>query len=123
MAELQEKYQQRYKGRKGQKKLREINERIDQICADTIERYDAYQEMDQIRGHLQDPEVLLYFTECYQKLDMIWSGALNAGLLRLCGKWIRSRNIEEMTAGDVDEMLRELLPSDDWRRLKEGESA
>ena len=43
--ELQEKYQVRYKGRKGRKKLQAIEEEIQRLRQETGGRYDGYEEM------------------------------------------------------------------------------
>lgn len=119
MAELQEKYQERYKGRKGRKRLQEINAAIEQLRRDTGNLYDETEEMKEIDSCLPDPEVKMYFLRVFRDLDAIWSGVETFGFLRLCGKWIRFRKIEELTRENIEEMLESILPSGDLQRLRE----
>ena len=115
--ELQEKYQAKYKGRKGRKKLQAINDEIDRLRAETGHRYDDYEEMKVIESTLPDPELRLYFMKYYRDLDQLWGGVETYGFLRLCGKWIRQKQIEEFEQPEIDEMLENLLPSWEWSQL------
>ena len=58
--ELQEKYRLRYKGRKGRKRLQEIETEIQRLLGETGNRYDATEEMQLLESLLPDPEVRLY---------------------------------------------------------------
>ncbi len=120
MAELQERFQARYKGRKGRKRLQEIYASIDEMHRDMGNRYDQYEEMAALEALLPDPEVRLYFMKYLRDLDAMWSGVQTYGLLRLCGKWVRQKQIEELTQPEVDAMLEGLLPSKEWKLLTEG---
>ena len=60
MIEVSEKYQQRYKGRKGRKRLQEIAGQIEQMHRDLGNLYDGYEEMQKLESLLPDPEVRLY---------------------------------------------------------------
>ena len=115
--ELQEKYKVRYKGRKGRKRLQEILDETARLRADTGNLYDEYEEMQLLDSRMPDPEVKLYFTRYLRDLDAMWSGTMTYGFLRLCGKWIRHHQIEELTQPDIDEMLERLLPSKVWIQL------
>ena len=115
--ELQEKYKARYKGRKGRKKLQAIYDEIDRLRAETGNYYDQYEEMQLIDSLLPDPQVRLYFTKYYRDLDRIWNGVETYGFLRLCGKWIRQNEVEELTQPDIDAMLESLLPAREWKLL------
>ena len=50
--ELQEKYKIRYKGRKGRKRLQEIEDQIRQMHQDTGNVYDGYEEMQKLESLL-----------------------------------------------------------------------
>ena len=115
--ELQEKYRLRYKGRKGRKRLQEIETEIQRLLGETGNRYDATEEMQLLESLLPDPEVRLYFTKRYRDLDKLWSGTLTSGFLRLCGKWIRQKQIEEFDREQIDQMMESLLPSWQWEEL------
>ena len=117
--ELQEKYKARYKGRKGRKKLQAILDETARLRAETGNYYAEYEEMQLIDSLLPDPAVKLYFTKYYRDLDRMWSGVETYGFLRLCGKWIRQNQIEELTQPDIDAMLESLLPSWEWTMLTE----
>ncbi len=108
-----------YKGRKGQKLLRELNGKIEAILKSGPDMYAESPEMDQILQSLTDPQDKLYFLERFQSLDRIWSGTLNYGLLRLCVKWIRIKKLQSMTRADVDVMLRDILPAERLDQMKE----
>ena len=123
MAELQEKYKARYKGRKGRKQLQAINDEITRVYQETGNAYENYEEMRLIEDILQDPVVRLYFAKLFRDLNAMWSGVESYGFLRLCGKWIRSNEIEELLQPDVDRMMESLLPSGEWKQLtQEGEA-
>ena len=117
MTELQDKYKARYKGRKGRKKLQAIQSEIDGIHRQMGRFYTEYEEMKQIEELLQDPVVHLYFMKYLRDLDAMWSGVETYGLLRLCGKWIRQNQLDELTQPDVDQMLESLLPTGEWETL------
>lgn len=117
MTQLPEKYQARYKGRKGRKKLQAIYEEIDRIQKETGNYYDQYEEMRLLESVLWDPQVRLYFMKYYRDLDAMWSGVETYGFLRLCGKWIRQNQVEELIQPDVDQMLESLLPTREWKEL------
>ena len=118
--ELQEKYKIRYKGRKGRKRLQEIEDQIRQMHQDTGNVYDGYEEMQKLESLLPDPEVRLYFLKYLRDLDAMWHGVQTYGFLRLCGKWVRQKKIEELNQPEVDAMLESLLPSKEWKHLTEG---
>lgn len=123
--ELQERYKAKYKGRKGRKKLKAIYDEISRLRTETGNRYDDYEEMQLIESRIFDPQMQLYFLRYYRDLDRIWSGVETYGFLRLCGKWIRQKGIEELTQPDIDEMIESLLPTKEWKLLtepQEGES-
>ncbi len=118
--ELQEKYQIRYKGRKGRKRLQEIEGQIGQMLRDTGNIYDESEEMQNLDKLLPDPEVRLYFLKYFRDLDALWHGVQTYGFLRLCGKWVRQKGIEELNQPEIDAMLESLLPSKEWKYLTEG---
>ena len=118
--ELQEKYKIRYKGRKGRKRLQEIEDQIQQMHRDTGNVYDGYEEMQKLESLLPDPEVRLYFLKYLRDLDAMWHGVQTYGFLRLCGKWVRQKKIDELNQPEVDAMLESLLPSKEWKQLTEG---
>ena len=117
MAELQERYQARYKGRKGRKRLQEICDSIDRMHSELGNRYDGYEELQFLEEKLPDPEVKLYFLKYLRDLDQMWRGTMTYGLLRLCADWVRGYQVEELSQPDVDSMLENLLPSEEWEKL------
>lgn len=121
--ELQEKYQARYKGRKGRKQLQALMDEIQRALSDTGNYYDDYEEMQFILQRLPDPVVRLYFLKYFRDLDAMWHGVQTYGFLRLCGKWIRQKMIEELTQPDVDAMLESLLPGKEWQALTRREES
>ena len=82
--------------------------------------YDGYEEMQKLESLLPDPEVRLYFLKYLRDLDAMWHGVQTYGFLRLCGKWVRQKKIEELNQPEVDAMLESLLPSKEWKHLTEG---
>ena len=70
-----------FKGRKGQKRLRELNERIDRILGETNERYQSSDEMSFILRSMPDPMVRLWFVSAYRVLDRHWGGIKDYGFL------------------------------------------
>lgn len=117
MAELQEKYQIKYKGRKGRKRLQEIEGALNQIRQGMGNVYDDCEEMRLLETCMPDPELLLYFMRYLGELDAFWHGAETYGLLRLCAAWVREHEAAELSQPDVDDMLESLLPSAEWGRL------
>ena len=115
--ELQEKYKTRYKGRKGRKQLKALLDEIDHVYGETGNLYRDYEEMQLLESMLPDPVVKLYFAKYFRDLNAMWSGVENYGFLRLCGKWIRTNGVQELTQPDVDQMLESLLPSQEWNQL------
>ncbi len=115
--ELQEKYKTRYKGRKGRKQLKALLDEIDHVYGETGNLYRDYEEMQLLESMLPDPVVKLYFAKYFRDLNAMWSGVETYGFLRLCGKWIRTNGVQELTQPDVDQMLESLLPSQEWNQL------
>lgn len=115
--ELQEKYKTRYKGRKGRKQLKALLDEIDHVYGETGNLYRDYEEMQLLESMLPDPVVKLYFAKYFRDLNAMWSGVETYGFLRLCGKWIRTNGVQELTQPDVDQMLESLLPSKEWNQL------
>ena len=115
--ELQEKYKTRYKGRKGRKQLKALLDEIDHVYGETGNLYRDYEEMQLLESMLPDPVVKLYLAKYFRDLNAMWSGVETYGFLRLCGKWIRTNGVQELTQPDVDQMLESLLPSKEWNQL------
>ena len=117
MAELQEKLQLKYKGRKGRKKLQEIEAALAQIRQQMGNVYDDCPEMKLLESCMPDPELQLYFMNYLRELDAMWHGVETYGLLRLCAGWIRKYEATELAQPDVDDMLESLLHSGEWKQL------
>lgn len=115
--EWQEQYRLRYKGRKGRKQLQAITAQIEALQQETGNVYETYEEWQFLMDRLPDPEIRLYFMKYYRDLNAMWQGVQTYGLLRLAGKWIRQKQIEELTQPDIDEMLESLLPAREWTAL------
>ena len=83
MAELQENLQLKYKGRKGRKKLQEIQAALTQIRQQMGNVYDNCPEMQLLEGCMPDPELQLYFMKYLRELDAMpdWPGLIPGGLL------------------------------------------
>lgn len=107
-----------YKGRKGQKRLKEINAKTEQFFAKTDQRYMQSEEMKTILERLNDPLVKLYFARVFHFLDSSWQGTRTPGLLRLCRRWINTKNAGELTRDQIDAMLQDILPSDRMQQLR-----
>ncbi|MBQ6402097.1 MAG: hypothetical protein IJI20_07430 [Firmicutes bacterium] len=112
-----------FKGRKGQKRLREINGRIDQLLQATEPQYIDSEELSYILRSLPDPLVRLYFAEAYNKLDRYWSGMKDYGFLRLCQWWISRNNLTELNRAQVDAMFNRILPAMERQMIRKQESA
>lgn len=109
----------RFKGRKGKKRLREINEHIEQMLGETEERYVRSGEMQAILEAITDPEVKLYFVTAYHQLYRKWHGMKIYGLLRLCRRWMNAKKITELRKSDVETMLEDILPSEDLQAVRQ----
>lgn len=120
MVELQERFQARYKGRKGRKRLKEVQESIEQMHRETGGWYDDTEEMKGLEDLMPDPEVRLYFLKYFRDLDAMWNGVESYGFLRLCGKWTRQNQVLELDQPNIDAMLESILPSKEWKLLTEG---
>lgn len=112
-----------YKGRKGQKRLKEINAKTDQFFSRTDQRYMETEEMKAILDRLRDPLVRLYFARAFHHLDSSWQGTRTPGLLRLCRRWINAKNVAELTRETIDAMLQDILPSARMQDLREAMQA
>lgn len=112
-----------FKGRKGQKRLRELNGRIEQLLQATEPQYAGSPEMSYILRSLPDPYVRLYFAEAYHKLDRYWSGMKDYGFLRLCQWWIGQQKLTELNRAEVDAMLDRILPAVERQMIRKQESA
>ena len=108
-----------FKGRKGQKRLRELNERIDRILGETNERYQSSDEMSFILRSMPDPMVRLWFVSAYRVLDRHWGGIKDYGFLRLCQRWIQRKRLEEMSRPEAETMLSTILPAHEMQKVRE----
>ena len=112
----------RFKGRKGQKRLREINADIDRRLGETEQRYLQTEEMQAIMAVLGDVLVKQYFVTAYHALVRSWHGMKTYGFLRLCRRWIAAKKITELTRSDVDGMLQDILPQADLETVRQAMS-
>lgn len=108
----------KFKGRKGQKLLKELNERIEQSLQQTDEHAAKSQEMELILRSIPDPEARLYFVESYAILDRHWNGIKDTGFLRLCAAWIRRKKETDMDRQKIEDMFMDVLPSEDMQKVR-----
>ena len=107
-----------FKGRKGQKRLKELNERIDSILKQTDDHAANSPSMELIMRSIPDPLVKEYFVERYRSLDHFWTGMQTIGFLRLCEVWIRRKKLATLDQQNIDEMFVDILPADAMQRVR-----
>ena len=104
-----------FKGRKGQKRLKELNERIEQTLAMTDEYAAGSKEMELLLRSIPDPITRLSFVESVRVLDDHWKGIRTYGFLRLCAEWTRRKKLTELDGGKITEMVGEILPTEEMK--------
>ena len=107
-----------FKGRKGQKRLKELNERIDSILKQTDDHAAKSPSMELIMRSIPDPLVKEYFVERYRSLDHYWAGMQTIGFLRLCEGWIRRKKLTTLEQQNIDEMFMDILPAEAMQRVR-----
>lgn len=107
-----------FKGRKGQKRLKELNDRIEQTLSMTDEHARTSTEMELILRSIPDPFTRLEFAEAFRGLDDMWHGIRTIGFLRLCGEWIRRKKLTELDGRKIDEMFMEILPALEMQKVR-----
>lgn len=107
-----------FKGRKGQKRLRELNERIEQTLSMMDEHSAKSQEMELMLRSIPDPNVRLELAEACKRLDDHWNGIRTCGFLRLCAQWIKRKKITELDGRKIEEMASEILPTEEMKIWK-----
>lgn len=107
-----------YKGRKGQKLLRELNQKIEQLIGQCDEHAASSSEMELILRTIPDPNVRIFFLESLAMLDRFWSGIKTVGFLRLCADWIRRKKLTEMDRQKIEAMFMDILPSEEMQRVR-----
>ena len=107
-----------FKGRKGQKRLKELNERIDGLLLQTDEYAAKSPEMEAILRSISDPLVKEYFVERYKTLDTFWGGIRKIGFLRLCVRWMKRKKITGLDRKFVDEMFMTVLPAEEMQQIR-----
>ena len=107
-----------FKGRKGQKRLKELNDRIEQTLSMTDEHARTSTEMELILRSIPDPFVRLSFAEAIKGLDDMWSGIRTPGFLRLCANWVRRKKLTELDGRKIDEMFMDILPAAEMQKVR-----
>ena len=107
-----------FKGRKGQKRLKELNERIAQSLSMIDEHAAKSTEMELILRSVPDPFARQAFVEMVRGLDDYWNGIRTCGFLRLCGEWIRRKKLTELDGRKIDEMFAEILPALEMQKVR-----
>lgn len=107
-----------FKGRKGQKRLKELNERIDQDLSMMDEHARTSSEMELLLRSIPDPNTRLRIVESIKKLDDHWNGIQTIGFLRLCAEWMRRKKLTELDGRKADEMVAEILPAEEMKIWK-----
>lgn len=107
-----------FKGRKGQKRLKELNERIEQTLSMIDEYAATSSEMGLLLRSIPDPVTRLGFVEACRVLDDFWSGIRTCGFLRLCAEWVRRKKLTELDGRKIDEMFAEFLPALEMQKVR-----
>ena len=107
-----------FKGRKGQKRLKELNDKIEQYIRQTDEHAASSPQMELIMGSIPDPIVREFFADRYRVLDHFWGGVKTMGFLRLCETWIRRKELTELNKQNVEEMFIDILPAEEMQRIR-----
>ena len=107
-----------FKGRKGQKRLKELNEKIDNHLQQTDEYARNSEEMQRILMSIPDPIMKEYFVDRYRVLDNYWGGIKTIGFVRLCDRWISRKKLTEMSRSEIDEMFADVLPAEEMQRIR-----
>lgn len=107
-----------FKGRKGQKRLKELNERIEQTLSLTDGHAAGSQEMEFILKSIPDPVTRLGFLESYRILDDFWGGIQSIGFIRLCARWIKGKKLTQMDRQKIDEMFLDILPTEEIQKIR-----
>ena len=107
-----------FKGRKGQKRLKELNEKIDQYLQQTDEHAAKSPQMELIMRSIPDPLAREFFADRYRVLDQFWGGIKTMGFLRLCEGWIRRKKLTELDKQNIEDMFIDILPAEEMQRIR-----
>lgn len=107
-----------FKGRKGQKRLKELNDSIEYQIRQTDAHAAETSEMELILRSIPDPNDRLYYVQKYRVLDHFWGSIKTVGFLRLAAAWIHREKATELNRQKIDEMFAAILPSEELQKLR-----
>ncbi|NLD19535.1 MAG: hypothetical protein GX663_04720 [Clostridiales bacterium] len=101
-----------FEGRRGQKRLREIENQIEAFRAEINCAYDDTPEMIFLQEQvLWEERAKLHFTIALKDVHTQWDAVRDYGFIRLSVKWIKDRKQQAVMQGDVIAMVKDILPA------------
>lgn len=113
-----------FEGRRGSKRLKAIERRLEKVLSEFENDYENTPEMHFLQENVRwEGTAELIFAMAMRNVHFTWDGVRDYGFLRLCMSWIEEENINTMTPKSVATMTRSILPESMCQELGEELSA
>lgn len=109
-----------YEGRKAQKRMKALERQIEKVRKEVKTGYEGRPELTFLEEDIRwDDTAELIFAIALRNVHFRWDGLRDYGFIRLCGKWIREREMKELRDSDVASMLTAILPAKMCSEIRE----
>lgn len=109
-----------FEGRRGQKRLKQIERQLEQVFGEFNTDYENSDEMYFLRKKIQwEGTAELMFAMAMRNVHFTWSGLRDLGFLKLCVKWTEKNGLSVIMPKDAEEMIQSILPETMCSELNE----